>query len=129
MKFLLLGFLLWVTGLFHLWDHRRAETDARAVMDGADPASLDWRPVGQEGAYVLLRRAFNPLRREDQWRYAGPVVVFVLWLLVFKSWGLAFFYAGLVMIKWFLSVMAIDVSARRYEARLFGKRLFGETFA
>jgi hypothetical protein len=51
-----------------------------------------------------------------------------MWLLVFKSWFAAFFYAGVVLSKWFLSVMAVDASKRRYEARLFGKRLFGEQF-
>lgn len=128
MTFLLLGFLLWVSGLFHLWDHRRAESDVRSVMDGKDPAAHDWLVVGQDGASLLLRRAFNPLGRADQLRYAGPIVIFALWLLVFKSWPAAFLYASVVMVKWFLSVIVVDTAKRLYEARLFGHKLFGEKF-
>ena len=108
--------------MFHLWDHRRFETDLRRYMDGE--RELDWRELGHDGQLVL-KRAFKITSRADIWRYATPVALLFVWLLVFRYWTPAIMYVLAVSAKWFAAQTHVDIAQRSYEITLFGKRLFG----
>lgn len=123
MTFFLFTGLLWLTALFHVWDHRWFERDLRKMLHAPmpDPATGDWRLIGGRAIDMdlRLRRAFIIRNSADILRYAGPIVIFCLWLLLFRSWGLALSYGAIVVVKWFLvtTILRRDGS---YTLRLFG---------
>lgn len=125
MKFFLFTGLLWICAMFHLWEHRRFERDLRLLEAGEAMAAGDWRPVAlpKGAAGLALKRAFAIRDRMDIFRYAAPVLIFCLWLLLLRSWGLAFAYAAIVAVKWFC-VTTVWERADAYYLYICGRRFF-----
>lgn len=112
--------------MFHLWDHRRFEEDLRRLDAGQGSfAAGDWRPAalpaGESG--TALKRAFIIRGQADLARYAAPVVLFCLWLLLFRSWGLAGIYAAIIACKWFAVTTVLD-NGGSYRCYFAGKKFF-----
>ncbi|MDI1228360.1 MAG: hypothetical protein PSY14_11805 [bacterium] len=143
MQFFAFISIFFATALFHQREHRLLVGELRdlhAKLVDARPseASLeaklkgeDWRLVSLRGTKAGLRRAFEVPGMEAMLRYGVPVVMFCLMLLGLQSWIMPGIYAGVMTLKWFVSVTVLDTDPYlpRYEVRMFGLRLFGEGLA
>ncbi len=140
MQFFAFITIFFATAMYHQREHRLLVGELRALhakLADAAPseASLearlkgeDWRLVSLQGTQAGLRRAFEVPGTEAVLRYAVPVVMFCLMLLGLQSWIMPGIYAGVMVLKWFVSVTVLDTDPYlpRYEVRMFGFRLFGE---
>lgn len=127
MTFLLFTGFLWILAVFHVWEHRCYERDLRQYLSGRSDG--DWRKCAGDEHHVMIRRAFRPAAGRDVLRYALPVLFLFVWLLVFRSWFPAGVYIAAMAIKWFAAQTWLDIAARRYEVRVFGRSLFSAPLA
>ena len=143
MKFLIFISVMFVIGLFHRREHVRYENGLYALRkelesDKPDETAIkeklkgrDWRVTGLDRTYVLLKRAFNVPGKEDALRYAVPVVTLCVVIVYLEMWALSAVYGAALALKWFVAETALDLDpfTPRYEARIFGKRIFGAPLA
>lgn len=138
-KFFVFIAVIAVIGLFHRREHVRYEDELfllRKELESDKPNEAaikeklqgrDWRLTGMDRTYALLKRAFNVPGREDALRYAVPIVLLCVLIVYLDMWRMAAVYGGVLALKWFVAQTALDLDpfTPRYEARLFGRRLFG----
>jgi hypothetical protein len=134
MQFVIFLLLLWGAGYFYIWEHRKFERDLarlRGLVDGSDllPQNEDWRLVARHGTAYHLRRAFRVCSRDDFIRYAVPVAIFCLLLLILGSWLWAFAFGAIACVKWFVTVTVLHAEAARYEVLVGHQRVFGGALA
>lgn len=142
-KFLVFIAVVAAIGLFHRREHIRYEDELfllRKELESEKPVEAeikerlkgrDWRLTGMDRTCALLKRAFNVPGREDALRYAVPIVLFCVLIVYLGMWRMAALYGGALALKWFAAQTALDLDpfTPRYEARLFGRRLFGQSLA
>jgi hypothetical protein len=140
MQFVAFITLFFATALFHRREHvlmiEELKTLHRKLADPAPSEARleaqlkgdDWRLVYLRGTQAGLRRAFEVPGTEAILRYAVPVALCCLMLLGLMNWIVPGVYAGIMILKWFVSVTVLDTDPYlpRYEVRMFGIRLFGE---
>ncbi len=140
MQFIVFITLFFATVLFHRREHVLMIAELKTLHSKlADPAPTqvrleaqlkdeDWRLVSLRGTQAGLRRAFEVPGTEAILRYAVPVALCCLMLLGLMNWIVPGVYAGIMILKWFVSVTVLDTDPYlpRYEVRMFGLRLFGE---
>lgn len=134
MDFIVFITLLFAISSFHRREHRLMEEELRQMQQHlpATPVAgdrlekRDWRITRTAGQKVYLKRAFEIDDAEGFYRYAVPVAILSATMIILGSWLMAGIYAAALAVKWFLieTVMPLDPPAR-YEAELFGLRLFG----
>lgn len=143
MKFLVFIFVVFAIGLFHRREHilyenglfalrKKLETDKPDESEIREKLKgMDWRLAGMDRSYALLKRAFNVPEKEDILRYAVPVALLCVLIVYLGVWRIAALYGCALALKWFVAETALDLDpfTPRYEARLFGKRLFGQPLA
>lgn len=116
--------------MFHQREHRLFETELKKIAvklaAGENLDNEDWRIMGRDGGIYKLKRAFRIPGREDLIRYAVPVILAAIILILLQSWALGFAYILLLGVKWFATVTVIDVKKSAYSVTLFGFRIFGQ---
>ena len=141
MQFFVFITLFFAISLFHRQEHLWFIAELRALQKKLAAATAseagvkeslkgeDWRLVALAASQLSLRRAFHVGNAKAAARYATPILLLCITLLWLQSWVLAGGYAALLAVKWFASVTVLDIgpAAARYEVRLFGRKLFGES--
>lgn len=94
---------------------------------GAVPDGHDWRIIRQEGAVRVLRRAFMVPDKTAVMRYAVPVALAAVIMIMLGNILLGLGYAAFCTVKWLCTDIHLKtVEEPEYSVQLGRTKIFGE---
>lgn len=133
MMFVLFIATVFATCLFHRWEHRVMIDDLRRLLpalgqnDGKLPDGHDWRVIARDHEDLVLRRAFMVPDKTAALRYAVPVFMAAVMMIVLGQIAMGIGYAAFCAVKWFGSDVRLQTeSPAGYAVYLGSTKIFGE---
>ncbi|MDE1151404.1 MAG: hypothetical protein PW788_02610 [Micavibrio sp.] len=106
------------------------ETPGRTLIE-QQLETEDWRVIDLENTRLSLRRKFMVQDRQALIRYAIPVIILCVILVLLQNFILAALCIAGLAIKWFVSVTVLELSPHHpeFEVTVFGQRIFMQNLA